>query len=116
MMHVGQHLLAIGGRPDRVQQASLRTKASGPLKAGRNGAPEATTGPLEGVTLPVHAHLVGAIAELPSDGALALRVAGRSAQIEERRVDVATQVARVVLERLKVLLKIQAEPLVSGGQ
>jgi hypothetical protein len=68
------------------------------------------------VTLPVHAHLVGQFADLPSDGALALRVAGRSAQIEERRVDVATQVARVVLERLKVLLEIQAEPSVPRGQ
>ena len=116
MVHIGQHLFAVGGRPDRVLQASLRTKARGPLEAGRNGAPEATTGPLEGVTLAVHPHFLGAIAKLLSDGALALGVAGRSAQIEERRVDVATQVARVVMERLKVLLEIQTELSIPGGQ
>ena len=96
MVHVGQHLLAVGGRPDRVLQASLGAEAGGPLEAGRDGAPERTTGPLEGVALAVQAHLLGATAELPTDGPLPLRVACRSAQVEERRVDVATQVARVV--------------------
>src|SRR3984893_4256372 len=100
MVHVGQHLLAVGGRPDRVLQASLGAEAGGPLEAGRDGAPEGATGPLEGMALAVQAHLLGAMAEFPTDGPLPLRVAGRSAQVEERRVVVATQVARVGLEQL----------------
>src|SRR5262249_19780690 len=106
MVHVGQHLLAVGGRRDRVLQASPGAKARGPLEAGRDGAPEGTTGPLEWLALAVQAHLLGATAELPTDRPLPLRVAGRSAQVEERRVDVAAQVARVVLERLIVFLEV----------
>jgi hypothetical protein len=65
MVHVSRHLLAVGGRADRVPKASLSAEAGGPLEAGRDGVPEATTGPLERVTLAVKPHLLGAMAELP---------------------------------------------------
>src|SRR5919108_2037606 len=103
IVDVGQHLLAVGGRPDRILQANLGAEAGGPLEAGRDGAPEGTAGPPEGVSLAVLAHLLGVTAELATDGPLPLRVAGGSAQVKQRRVDVATQVARVVLERLIAL-------------
>jgi hypothetical protein len=48
MLPVGQHLLAVGGRPDRFLRASLGAEARGPLEAGRDGAPEDATSPLEG--------------------------------------------------------------------
>src|ERR1700731_4486557 len=76
MVHVGQHLLAVGGRPDWVLQASLGAETSGPLETGRDGPPEAATGPLEGVTVAVQAHLLGPMAELPTEGPLPRRVAG----------------------------------------
>ena len=60
MMHVSHHLFAVGGRRYRILDASLGAEAGGPLEAGRDGAPERTTGPLEGVTLAVQAHLLGA--------------------------------------------------------
>jgi hypothetical protein len=63
MVHVGQHLLAVGGRPDRILQASLGIE-TGPREADRDGSPEGTTRPLEGVALAIQAHLLGATAEL----------------------------------------------------
>src|SRR5262249_4484971 len=59
--------------------------------------------------LAVPAHLLGATAELPTYNPLPLWVAGRSTQVEKRRVDIAAQVARVVLERFVILLKVPAE-------
>jgi hypothetical protein len=56
--------------------------------------------------------------DAPTDGPLP-RVAGRSAQIEECRADVAAQVARVVLEpleRLVALFEVHAKAPVAGGQ
>src|ERR1700730_18282639 len=115
IVNVGQHLLAIGGRPDRVLQARLGAEAGGPLEARRDRAPEGTASPPEGVALAIPAHLLGTTAELLTDRPLPLRVAGRRTQVEERRVDVATSVARIVLERLVALLKVHAEPVVAGG-
>ncbi len=64
MVHVGQRLLAVGDCPDRILQASLGAEAGGPLEAGRDLAPEDTTGPLEWVALTIPAHLLGTTAEL----------------------------------------------------
>ena len=75
-------LLVVGGRADRIPKASMRTEARGPLEAGRDGVPEATTDPLESVALAVKPQLLRAMAELPLNSALA----GRSAQVNQCRV------------------------------
>ena len=68
------------------------------------------------MTFAVPAHLLGSTAKFQTDVPLPLRVAGRSTQVEKRRIDVAAQVARVVLERLVALLELHAKAAVAGGQ
>src|SRR5262245_62981168 len=86
------------------------------MEAGRDGAPERTRGPLERVTLAVYAHLLGTLAEFLTDGLLPLRVAGGSTQIKEGCKDVVAIAARVIQQRLIVLLKVHTEVAVAGGQ
>src|SRR5262249_13857380 len=116
MVHIGQHLLAVGNRSDRVLKARLGVEARSPMEACCNGTPEGAPRPLERVALAVKTRLLGAAVELATDRVLPRCVARRSAQIEECSIHVETIAARVVLGWLVALLEVYAEAAVAGGQ
>ena len=83
---------------------------------GPRWSPRRSDPPLERVVFTIEAHLRGATAKFPTDGPLPFGVAGRRAQVEERGIDVTTQVAWVILERLVTLLEVGAKAAVAGSE